>query len=173
MGITNCGRHKRSKTGGKRAQMQKKRKNVMGRQPSNTRVGVERVRDVRVRGGNTKSRALRLSQGEFTFHSTGFTATSPIEQVMYHPSCNELMRTNTLTKSAVVKIKSEPFSEEVKKANIEDKDKVLAHMANKGFFYALITSRPGQEGVANGYILQGEELDFFQNKLKKGKIIVE
>lgn len=170
MGINNCGRHKRSKTGGKRAIMQKKRKNMMGRQPSNTRLGEERIHDVRVRGGNIKKRALRLNKGVFTFNSTGFSAETPIEQVVYHPSCNELMRTNTITKSAVVRIKAEPFINEMKKVNLESLDKVLLAMSVKGFFYAIVTSRPGQEGVANGYILQGEELEFFQNKLKKGKV---
>ena len=45
-------------------------------------------------------------------------------------------------------------------------------MINKGFLYAIITSRPGQTGKANGHILQGEELTFYQNKLKKNKIEV-
>lgn len=170
MGINNSGNHKRTKSGAKLGRFCKKRKNRMGRQPSNTRVGPNRVREVRVRGGNIKMRALRLESGNFKLISANFSADSPIEQVVYHPSCNELMRTNTLTKSAVVKISSQPFKEELKKVSAEDK--VLEKMAEKGFFLAIITSRPGQEGCASGYILQGEELDFYQSKLKKGKVLI-
>lgn len=171
MGINNSGNHKKTKSGAKLGRFCKKRKNRMGRQPSNTKVGETRIREVRVRGGNVKMRALRLNSGNFKLMSANFSADSPIEQVVYHPSCNELMRTNTLTKSAVVKISSEPFLEELRKADLSEKDKVLTAMASKGFFLAIITTRPGQEGCANGYILQGEELDFYQSKLKKGKIL--
>ncbi len=173
MGITRCGRHKKSKSGGKRNQMQKKRKNMMGRQPSNTKIGEERIKQLRCRGGNIKNRALKLKEGNFsmsTLSNDTFNATTEIDRVIYHPSNNELMRTNTLTKSAVVQIKSGPFSDEVKKLN--SIDKVLDVMISRGFLYAIITSRPGQEGCANGYVLQGDELEFYQNKLKKGKIEV-
>lgn len=170
MGINNSGNHKRTKSGAKLGRFSKKRKNRMGRQPSSTRVGETRIRDVRVRGGNIKMRALRLNSGNFKLISAGFSADSPIEQVVYHPSSNELMRTNTITKSAVVKISSEPFIKEI--SGKTESDKVLNKMAEKGFLLAIVTSRPGQEGCANGYILQGEELDFYQSKLKKGKVLV-
>ena len=170
MGITRCGRHKKKHTGGMRNQMQKKRKNMMGRQPANTKIGDERIKKLRCRGGNIKERALRLNEGEFEyFNGEEFVKnTFKIEQVIYHPSNNELMRNNTLTKSAVVRISSEGCDI----SKLEDKDVVLKNMINKGFLYAIITSRPGQTGKANGHILQGEELTFYQNKLKKNKIEV-
>ncbi|OQS53610.1 rps8a [Ecytonucleospora hepatopenaei] len=171
MGITRCGRHKKNKSGGARNQMQKKRKNMMGRQPANTKIGEERIKALRVRGGNFKQRALRLNEGLFSYFNGSEQVNDvkcKIEQVIYHPSNNELMRTNTLTKSAVVKISTEGI--DVSSKVIQEKDKVLQVMKNKGFFYAIIDSRPGQEGVANGHVLQGAELEFYQNKLKKGKI---
>lgn len=36
-----------------------------------------------------------------------------------------------------------------------------------GRLYAVIASRPGQSGRADGYILEGEELAFYQRKLHK------
>ena len=171
MGINNSGDYKKTKTGATLGRYCKKRKNRMGRQASNTRVGEERVRDVRVRGGNVKQRALRLNKGSFKLLSADLTADSTIEQVVYHPSSNELMRTNTLTKSSVVKISSEPFMAGLKSSSLDIKDKTLTAMGEKGFFLAIITSRPGQEGFANGYVLQGEELTFYQSKLKKGKVL--
>lgn len=167
MGITTCGRNKRSATGAKYVKNQKKRKNMMGRQPSNTKIGEERIREVRARGGNIKRRALRLNEGTFSLLSTTFSAPTAIETVVYHPSCNELMRTNTLTKGSVVRIASEPFEAELK--GVEDEK--LNEMLSKGYLYGIITSRPGQCGEANGYVLQGKELEFFQGKTKQKKLV--
>jgi len=171
MGINNSGNKKRTKSGAKLGKYCKKRKNRMGRQPSNTKIGAERISEVKGRGGNIKKRALRLNNGKFKFVSGDFEADAAIEQVVYHPSSNELMRTNTLTKSSVVKIDAKPFATEYEKCNLSEIDKNLDSMAKKGYFLAILTSRPGQEGVANGYILQGNELEFYQSKLKKGKVI--
>lgn len=173
MGITTCGRNKRSKSGAMYVKTEKKRKNTMGRQPSNTKIGEARHREVRVRGGNIKNRALRLNNGSFTFLSTNFTTDTAIERVVYHPSCNELMRTNTLTKGSVVRIAVAPFSEELKKDTRCSADQPLMDMASKGFLYGILTSRPGQTGVASGYVLQGEELEFFQSKTKQSKKLVK
>lgn len=38
-----------------------------------------------------------------------------------------------------------------------------------GRLYALITSRPGQCGRCDGYILEGKELDFYVKKMQKKK----
>ena len=117
--------------------------------------------------------------------------------VVYHPSNNELVRTNTLTKSAVVQIDAAPFrqwyeahygqpigrrrqqkqgkeEEAVKKSHAVEK-KQAARFAEKGKpepavekqfeagrLYAVISSRPGQSGRCDGYILEGEELAFYQ-----------
>ena len=38
-----------------------------------------------------------------------------------------------------------------------------------GCLTALISSRPGQSGRPDGYVLEGEELAFYQRKLEKRK----
>ena len=40
-------------------------------------------------------------------------------------------------------------------------------LLNKGRLYACITSRPGQVGKADGYLLEGKELEFYIKKLEK------
>jgi small subunit ribosomal protein S8e len=40
-------------------------------------------------------------------------------------------------------------------------------LMNKGRLYACITSRPGQAGRADGYLLEGKELEFYIKKLEK------
>lgn len=50
-------------------------------------------------------------------------------------------------------------------------DPALEAQFSTGRLYAQITSRPGQCGRADGYILEGKELDFYVKKMakKKGK----
>lgn len=68
-GISRDSRHKRRLTGGRRNIHQKKRKYEIARPAAMTKMGVTRVRPVRVRGGNTKYRALRLESGNFSWGS--------------------------------------------------------------------------------------------------------
>ncbi|CAI6339561.1 unnamed protein product [Periconia digitata] len=109
MGISRDSRHKRSASGAKRAYYRKKRAFEKGRQPANTRIGAKRIHLVRTRGGNRKFRALRLDSGNFSWGSEGIARKTRVIGVVYHPSNNELVRTNTLTKSAVVQIDAAPF----------------------------------------------------------------
>lgn len=71
MGISRDSRHKRRATGGRKANLKKKRLYESGRPPSMTKLGPKRVKDVRVRGGNTKFRAMRLESGNFSWGSEG------------------------------------------------------------------------------------------------------
>ena len=53
--------------------------------------------------------------------------------------------------------------------NKENLDKLnhFFELLNKGKLYACITSRPGQVGKADGYLLEGKELEFYLKKLEK------
>ena len=120
----------------------------------------------------------------------------------FHPSNNELVRTNTLTKSAVVQIDAAPFrqwyeahygqslgrrrqaktekeGEETKKSkSVEKKQAARSAAAGKvdpqlerqfeaGRLFAVVASRPGQSGRVDGYVLEGEELSFYQRAIRK------
>ncbi|KAI4593095.1 ribosomal protein S8A [Pestalotiopsis sp. 9143b] len=202
MGISRDSRHKRSASGAKRAYYRKKRVFESGRQEANTRIGPKRIHTVRTRGGNQKFRALRLDSGNFSWASEGITRKTRVIVVAYHPSNNELVRTNTLTKSAIVQIDAAPFrqwyeahygqalgrrrqqkqgkeEEPVKKSSSVEKkqaarfsasgkvDSAIEKQFEAGRLFAVIASRPGQSGRCDGYILEGEELAFYQRKLHK------
>src|SRR5579871_345681 len=132
-----------------------------------------------------------------------------LTKTSYHPSNNELVRTNTLTKSAIVQIDATPFrnhyetfygitigkskrgrqaAEASKTEGTEEKKpskKVERKLASRqadakiepavetqfanGRLYAVISSRPGQSGRADGYILEGEELAFYLRKMSARK----
>ncbi|KAF4581939.1 40S ribosomal protein S8 [Ophiocordyceps camponoti-floridani] len=154
----------------------------------------------------TRYRALRLDSGNFAWASEGCTRKTRVIAVAYHPSNNELVRTNTLTRSAVVQVDAAPFrqwyeahygqalgrrrqkaqaakegkvEQETKKSKSVEKKQAARFAASgkveaplekqfeAGRLYAIISSRPGQSGRCDGYILEGDELAFYQRKLHK------
>eukprot|EP01065_Artemidia_motanka_P026278 TRINITY_DN311_c0_g1_i1.p1 TRINITY_DN311_c0_g1~~TRINITY_DN311_c0_g1_i1.p1 ORF type:complete len:207 (+),score=74.68 TRINITY_DN311_c0_g1_i1:59-679(+) len=206
MGITRSRLHKRRVTGGKRMIHRKKRKHELGRLPGNTKLlsGVNRVSTVRCRGGKLKFRALKLDSGNFAWGTETCARKCRITDVVYNATSNEMIRTKTLVKGAIVAIDATPFrqwyqknygitigkkkkkaakgkeTEEVSK-NLKrrwarrGRDRVLEkpveNMLRSGRMLARISSRPGQIGRADGYILEGAELAFYAKKTdkKKGK----
>jgi len=109
MGITRDSLHKRRLTGGRRKETQKKRKYALGRPAAMTRLGPKRVHVVRGRGGNLKYRALRLETGNFSWGSESCTRRVKVLNVVYNASNNELVRTKTLVKNAIIQIDATPF----------------------------------------------------------------
>ncbi|XP_024638441.2 40S ribosomal protein S8 [Medicago truncatula] len=190
----------------------KKRKYELGRQPANTKLSSNKtLRTIRVRGGNVKCRALRLDTGNCSWGSEAVTRKTRLLNVVYNASNNELVRTQTLVKSAIVQVDAAPFkqwylqhygveigsakktsgkkdsaeeseavTEEVKKSNnvqrkLEQRQKdrrldpLIEVQFGGGRLLACISSRPGQCGRADGYILEGKELEFYMKKLQKKK----
>ncbi|KAG6473748.1 hypothetical protein ZIOFF_067665 [Zingiber officinale] len=188
----------------------------LGRQPANTKLSSNKtVRRIRVRGGNVKWRALRLDTGNYSWGSEAVTRKTRILDVVYNASNNELVRTQTLVKSAIVQVDAAPFkawylqhygvelgkkkktaaaakkettegqeaeaaTTEVKKSSsvlrkLEKRQqdrKLDSHVEDQfstGRLLAAISSRPGQCGRADGYILEGKELEFYMKKIQKKK----
>ena len=182
---------------------QKKRKFEMGRQPAMTKLGGNRVRPVRARGGNMKWRALRIDAGNFSWGSEAVSHKTRVLDVVYNATNNELVRTKTIVKNCIVLIDSNPFRQwylkhydvELNKKKTEESDKARAdakrsgHLSAKlkhraaarvidpkvaeqftsGRLLACISSRPGQSGRCDGYVLEGRELEFYQKKLERKK----
>ena len=48
-------------------------------------------------------------------------------------------------------------------------ESALADQFVTGRLYAVISSRPGQSGRADGYVLEGKELEFYLRKIKSKK----
>ncbi|KAK6796063.1 hypothetical protein RDI58_009518 [Solanum bulbocastanum] len=85
----------------------------MGRQSANTKLvpNTKTVRRVRVQGGNVKWRALRLDIGNYSWGSEAVTRKTRLLDVVYNASNNELVRTQTLVKSAIVQVDATPFKQ--------------------------------------------------------------
>jgi len=159
------------------------------------------VHYVRCRGGNLKRRGLALETGNYSWATEKMAAKTRILDVVYNASNNELERTQTLVKNTIVQVDATPFRQFLEKkygivlTKTSKKDgeqkteqktltkKQLARQAElyippllrdqliSGKVYACISSRPGQSGRADGYILEGEELEFYKKKIdaKKAK----
>merc|ERR1712077_37236 len=168
-----------------------------------TKLAPQRIHTLRTRGGNKKYRALRLDTGNFSWGSEAISLKTRIIDVVYNACNNELVRTKTLVKNAIVVIDAAPFrqwfeahyalplgrkkgaklsdAEEAilfkkgsKKTERKNKGKVETALEDQfmtGPILASISSRPGQCGRADGYILEGKELEFYLRKIKakKGK----
>ena len=203
MSISRNSRHKRRATGGRMPIHKKKRKFEMGRVPSMTKIGAKRVIFVRGRGGNIKTRALKNDHGNFSWGSEGISCKTRVMDTVYNATNNELVRTKTLVKNAIVFIDAGPFRQwylkrydvELNKKRLEESNKAreatkrsghvkakiagkgkerkmeprLADQFNSGHLLACVSSRPGQSGRIDGYILEGKELEFYVKKTEKKK----
>merc|ERR1712032_603397 len=207
MGISRDSLHKRRATSGKPKPWRKKRKFEMGRPAGNTKLSTAEnvcVRTVRCMGGNMKFRALRLDSGNFSWGTEVCTRKVRVLDVTYNASNNELVRTKTLVKGAIILIDAHPFKswyeshygvkcglkttggEERSQPSIdlsERSEKVQQKLKSRqrnrtlepaidqqfasGRVLAKITSRPGQTGRCDGYILEGKELTFYQKMMAK------
>lgn len=205
MGISRDSRHKRRNTGGRKANLKKKRLYESGRPPANTKLGPKRVHVVRVRGGNEKQRAMRLEAGNFAWGTENCTRPTKVLDVVYNASNNELVRTKTLVKNSIIQVDAGPFKTWYEKhygvkigakklakekkgteeavvhasRHVEHKtadraktrtlDPALDDAFSSGRLLACISSRPGQSGRCDGYILEGKELEFYAKMLKRRK----
>jgi len=175
----------------------------MARPGAMTKIGEPRIHEVRCRGGNIKHRALRLDNGNFSWGSEVCTRKVRVLDVTYNASNNELVRTKTLVKGAIVLIDAHPFKSwyeahygvkigvkkgggttEVEQEDLTGKSTQIVEKFRKrqkgrileqaldiqmasGRLLAKITSRPGQTGRCDGYVLEGPELAFYQKQLHK------
>merc|ERR1719418_32387 len=156
MSISRNSRHKRRATGGRMPIHKKKRKFEMGRVPSMTKIGAKRVIFIRGRGGNMKTRALKNDHGNFSWGSEAISCKTRILDTVYNATNNELVRTKTLVKNTIVSVDSTPFRQwYLKKFDVELNKQKLADQFNTGHLLGSISSRPGQSGRIDGYILEG------------------
>ena len=119
-------RSKRKVSGGKFHAAHKKRKNRLGRIPIETKIGEERKKIVRTRGGNIKIKAYSMDQINVTDIKTNRTTRVSIKGLDINTASIDYQRRSILTKGAIV---------ETKLGKVK------------------VTSRPGQTGQLNGILL--------------------
>ncbi|KAL1777185.1 40S ribosomal protein S8, partial [Sigmodon hispidus] len=167
--------HKRRKTGGKRKPYLKTGKYELGRPAANTKIGLRRIHTVRVRGGN-KNNELVLTK-TLVKNCIVLIDSAPYRQ------CYESLYALPLGQKKGAKLTPEEEeilnkkrSKKIQKKYDERKKNVkisslLEEQFQQGKLLACIASTPGRCGRADGYVLEGKELEFYLRKIKalKGK----
>ncbi len=120
------GRSTRKRTGGRLKNVRKRRKNELGRLPTETQVGEPRFRTIAVRGKGTKTRALATNVA--SVNKGAETVSAEIQDVVENEANPNYVRRNIVTKGALIE-------------------------TSEGT--ARVTSRPGQTGEVNA-VLQDE-----------------
>ena len=93
---------------GSRKRREKERKHELGLHLANTKLlSNKTVRRVLVRGDNVKWRALRLNTSNFPWGSEAVTRKTHLCDVV----CNELVRTQTMVKNAIVQVDVAPSTD--------------------------------------------------------------
>ncbi|MBZ6496501.1 MULTISPECIES: 30S ribosomal protein S8e [Natrinema] len=118
------GRSTRKRTGGRLKNVRKRRKDELGRLPTETEVGEQRFRTVDARGNVTKTRALATDVA--SVNKGDETVSAEIEDVVENDANPNYIRRNIITKGAVIE-------------------------TSEG--RARVTSRPGQTGQVNAVLL--------------------
>ncbi len=120
------GRSDRKPSGGRLVRHRKKRKFEIGREPHRPTLGETTRKNVRVRGGHTRTRVLKTNEANVTNRETGETVVAEITNVVENPANPHYVRRNIVTKGAIVE-------------------------TSEG--QARVTSRPGQDGAINAVLL--------------------
>ncbi len=119
------GRSTRKRTGGRLKNVRNRRKDELGRHPTETQVGEPRFRTVDSRGNASKTRALATNVA--SVNKGEQTVSAEIEDVVENDANPNYVRRNIITKGAVIE-------------------------TSEGT--ARVTSRPGQTGQVNAVVLE-------------------
>ncbi|KAL9961820.1 hypothetical protein ACROYT_G030846 [Oculina patagonica] len=140
------------------------------RPPALTRFAPDQPEEIEPRkayGGHKKIKAIKINQGLYVWNSLDVEFECPILKVVYNKANRDFNEMGVMVKGTIVEVDSNPFKtwyssyyskEEKSKEGNSSLENLLPYM-DSGKLYAKITSRPGQVGVCNGYILEGEELE--------------
>ncbi|MDR3063458.1 MAG: 30S ribosomal protein S8e [Methanobrevibacter sp.] len=120
------GKSTRSPSGARNRSNRGKKKFELGREPAETRIGEKKLRKIRTRGGNEKLRLALGSKINVVNPDTKKSELTEVINVVENNANPNYVRRNIITKGAVVE----------------------TSLGN-----ALVTSRPGQDGVINGVLI--------------------
>lgn len=126
MVVIHKGRLKRKESGGRYKSARAKRNFEKGSTPTKTHIGRHKIKTVRTRGGNIKSRALSVDIVNLFDPKTKKFEKVKVKTVVETPANRHYVRRNIFTKGAVIE-------------------------TEKG--KAKVTSRPGQNGSVNAVLI--------------------
>ncbi|RLE48124.1 30S ribosomal protein S8e [Candidatus Woesearchaeota archaeon] len=126
MVITQKGRLKRKASGGRYHPTKGKKKCNMGRAFTETRIGKTKIKNIRTKGGGTKTKVYLTEFANVANPKTKKISKTKIKKVLECPANRNYARRNILVKGTII-------DTEIGKAKI--------------------TSRPGQDGTVNAVLI--------------------
>ncbi|MEK6983535.1 MAG: 30S ribosomal protein S8e [Nanoarchaeota archaeon] len=119
-------RPRRKQSGALYKDYRKKKQFELGREPSFTKLGKQRVQTIRTMGANRKLRLLSADTANLFDPKTKSYKQAKIKTITDNPANRHFIRRNIMTKGSVI---------------------------DTEFGKAIITSRPGQDGVINAVLI--------------------
>ena len=119
-------RSKRKASGGRYTSTLSKRKHMIGRLASMTKVGMAKLKKVRTKGGGVKGKLLSVETANVFDPKTKKASKAKIKNVVENPANRYFVRRNVITKGTIIE-------------------------TEKG--KAKVTSRPGQDGTVNAVLI--------------------
>ena len=126
MVVVQRGRMRRTPTGGRYKIARGKRKYEIGRLPTNTKIGEERVKTIKTKGGNRKMKVMVAKTAN-----------------VFDP------KSKKFTKSIIKTVDECPANRHFVRRNIIVKGTIISTEAGR----AKVTSRPGQDGTVNAVLI--------------------
>jgi len=120
-------RSRRKASGGRYKKLRARKKYMLGREPTLTKIGETSLKIQRGRGGSLKFKLLQTKFANIYNPKTKKSIKAEIKSVTENRANPQFVRSNIITKGAVINT---------------DKGK------------ARVTSRPGQEGIVNAVLLE-------------------
>ncbi|MTK64036.1 MAG: 30S ribosomal protein S8e [Methanobacterium sp.] len=121
------GKSLRKPTGARSKSYRNKRNMEFGRDPAETKIGDRKVKKIRTKGGNTKTRLSNDTNINVVDPKTNKVQVAEISTVVENTANTHFVRRNIITKGAVV-------------------ETTLGRVK--------VTSRPGQDGMINGVLVE-------------------
>ncbi|XP_047138308.1 small ribosomal subunit protein eS8 [Hydra vulgaris] len=145
------------------------------RAPSNTKLGTENITEVRkAYGGFKKWKAVTVKSGKYSLTSQNI---DPEElQLVDIAHCSQAYEEKVITLHTYVIVDVNPLKDKINIEKLTLSDSTYIHIKElfeSGKLYAKVTTKPGQVGLCDGYIVEGLELDNLVNKIKNYRSVLQ
>ena len=144
------------------------------RQPANTVLSDENIVEERkAYGGGKKVKAVAVSNGSYKLESKNIEHEMKIADVLHSDAGTQFKEKKIITKGCILAVQNDnnlfpdiDTSVLLRENTASDLKEQLNTFLDNGELLARVTTRPGQTGKCDGYILEGEELETVLQKIR-------
>lgn len=144
------------------------------RKPANTVLSDENVVEERkAYGGGKKIKAVTASNGTYKLESRNIEHEMKISDVLHSDAGTHFKENKIITKGCILAVQNDNnlfpdigTSVLLTESSTSDLKEQLNKFLDNGELLARVTTRPGQTGKCDGYILEGEELETVLQKIR-------